>query len=50
MDGIGGPAETHWHTGAAALGARVWGYTIDVGNVTTVRDTELNEGVRNLAR
>jgi hypothetical protein len=52
-DGIGGPAETHhWHAlgGAAALGAIVWGYTMDVSNVTSMRDAELNKGVRNLAR
>ncbi len=52
-DCIGGPAETRrpLRLGAeAALGVRVRGYTVDVGNVTTVKNSEFNECVRNLAR
>jgi hypothetical protein len=48
-DGIGGPAETRGARGAPLKG-RVWGYTADVGNVSAMRNAELYEGVRNLAR
>jgi hypothetical protein len=47
-DCIGWPAETHAQ--GAALGARVWGYTVDVRDVATVRNAELYEGIRNLGR
>jgi len=49
-DGIGGPAETHGARGDAALEVRAWGYTMYVGDVTAVRNAELYEGIRNLAR
>jgi hypothetical protein len=52
-DCISGPAETRrpLRLGAeAALGVRVRGYTVDVGDVTTLKNSEFNEGVRNLAR
>jgi hypothetical protein len=48
-DGIGGPAETHARRGAA-LGVRERGYTMYVRDVAAVRNAELYEGIRNLAR
>jgi hypothetical protein len=39
-DGICGSAETYARWGAA-LGARVWGYTMYVRDVTAMRDAEL---------
>ena len=48
-DGVGGPTETHAR--GVALGGKVRRrYTMDVGDVAAVRNAELYEGVRNLAR
>lgn len=50
-DGVGGPAETHARGVALSLRGKVRrGYTMNVGDVAAVRNAELYEGVRNLAR